>query len=209
MCSTLQERLRTQTHVVHQRLHEHPLFVSLFDGTITLAQYCGLMTAFYGFYLPLERSIDGIAAQSEPLSASFTYQKRSDFLAKDLADLGQSSHQIARNPLCAEIETVVTPASLGGVLYVIEGSTLGAALIDRAAQKILCTQTTRGRSFWAWNRAHNREQWRAINIYLDHLDTIGHPKDALIQGAIDTFQVLATWLEPLEKAHATKVGPGQ
>lgn len=128
------------------------------------------MRSFHGFYAPLEQAIDGAVSQMSVCQDNFSYTKRLDFLAQDLASLGYSSEDIDRNPLCAEITDAVTPAALGGVLYVIEGSTLGAALIDRAAQKILGSDTIHGRSFWAWSRAHNKARWAAINAYLEHLE---------------------------------------
>lgn len=196
---TIRDALRFHTQDVHQQLHEHSHFVALFAGTIHPPQYRALMRSFHGFYTPLERAIEHAFSQMAFDQNGFGYPKRAGFLAQDLIDLGYSHVDIDQNPLCQHVADIVTPASIGGVLYVIEGSTLGAAQIDRAAQKILDTDITRGRSFWAWSRAHNKARWAAINAYLDHLENTGHSKSAIIQGAEDTFQALATWLAPLER----------
>lgn len=157
------------------------------------------MMSFHGFYAPLEQAVDHAVSKKSVAQHSFSYPKRLDFLVQDLTSLGHSSEEIDQNPLCLRIADIVTPASLGGVLYVIEGSTLGAAQIDRAAQRILGTDTSQGRRFWAWSRANNKVRWTAINAHLEHLESTGQAIDPILKGASDTFQALAAWLAPLEQ----------
>lgn len=190
--------LREQTHEVHQQLHHHSHFVALFDGSISKPQYVALLQRFHGFYAPMEAAIDRALWHLSDLPDGFSYSSRTALLHQDLADLGFSAAQIAQNPQCSGIAKVVKPETLGGVFYVIEGSTLGASLIDRAAQKILEKGSVRGRSFWAWSRAHNKERWAAANAYLDHLEHLGRPVETTVFGAQSTFAALASWLEPLE-----------
>ena len=201
---TIRTQLRAQTHNVHEQLHQHSHFVALFNGTISPAQYRALIMKFHGFYVPLERAVDSAMAQSASTLGGFRYTNRAALLKQDMADLGFDASEIESNPLFPQMAEFITPASLGGVLYVIEGSTLGAAQIDRAAQKILPQDTARGsargRNFWAWSRASNKSCWGAINGYLDHLERAGHSNTALIKGAQDTFQALASWIAPLDPA---------
>lgn len=196
---TIRDALRLHTRDVHQQLHEHSHFVDLFAGTIDHARYCALMGLFYGFYAPLEQAIDRAQSGISDPRHRFRYPKRSQLLVQDLESMGHSVEDVDRTPMCPHLHDIVTPASLAGVLYVIEGSTLGAAQIDRAAQKILSTDTPKGRSFWAWSRANNKDRWAAINAYLEHLDRADQSQSAIIQGANDTFQALSTWLAPLDQ----------
>ena len=193
--TTLRNTLRAQTNAVHQQLHLHPSFVALFNGSIDLHDYTMLMQRFHGYYTALDNAIE--RAFDLP-AAQFTYPTRGDLLARDLIDLGMSRAQVDANPQCTDLYDAVTPASLGGVLYVIEGATLGAAQIDRAAQKTLSSDTTKGRSFWAWSRAHGKVRWAAINQLLSELEASGQPHTPMVKGAHDTFQALADWLAPLE-----------
>lgn len=195
----LRAELRAQTHDVHQKLHLHPHFVALFGGSISAPDYVDLMQRFHGFYAPMEDAIARAALLSPGLLDGFTYVRRTPLLQQDLTDLGFGREDIARAPMCSQIAKLVTPETLGGVLYVIEGATLGAALIDRAAQKVLHAESTAGRSFWAWSRAHNKERWAATNAYLDHLEQQGHAVAAIVDGAQGTFAALADWLEPPEE----------
>lgn len=186
----IRDTLRVHTRGVHEQLHQHSHFVALFDQTINLPQYTALLQRFHGFYIPLERAIARIAAQ-----APYHYTHRAALLERDLDVLAPRR---APQPHCAAIEQVVTPASLAGVVYVIEGSTLGATQIDRAAQKLLSKDHDQGRAFWAWSRAHNSQCWAAMNHYLDALDVQGVDHAPIVAGANATFQALTDWLAPLE-----------
>lgn len=199
----LRDALRTQTNDVHQQLHKHGAFVALFDGAIELPDYAALMQRFHGYYDALDHAIAG--AMDRPLG-DFEYAKRGDLLARDLADLGFDAAAITENPRCDALYDIVTPASLAGVLYVIEGATLGAAQIDRAAQKLLLADHTKGRGFWAWSRAEGKNRWGAMRQLLAHLDAEHAAHAPQIQGANDTFQALADWLLPLDQTLVQREG---
>ena len=197
--STLRDVLKLRTKGVHERLHYHSHFVALFDETIALYQYAELMKRFHGFYAPLDHAIERVLGSQSASNVAYKYAQRVYLIEQDLADLGFDAATIAQNRTCAEIAQVVTPASLAGVLYVIEGSTLGAAQIDRAAQKILSKDSLQGRRFWAWCRGNNKLRWNMMSAYLDDLDASGIAQDGVVNGARDTFQALANWLEPLNQ----------
>ena len=193
----MREALRVQTRGVHEQLHHHTHFVALFDQAISLPQYRALLGLFHGFYAPLEDAIGRVMAQAPDAHGGFVYTPRAALLAQDLGDLGFDDADVRAAPQCTALYDVITPASLGGVLYVIEGSTLGANQIDRAAQKLLGADTVAGRRFWAWSRAHNKQRWAMTNAYLAHLDARDVLPDTVVAGAHDTFQALADWLAPL------------
>jgi len=199
----LREALRSQTNDVHQQLHKHGAFEALFDGAIALPQYAALIQRFYGYYDALDHAIAG--ALDKPLGV-FVYADRDDLLAQDLADLGFDAAEIAENPWCEALYDIVTPASLAGALYVIEGATLGAVQIDRAAQKLLSADHTKGRGFWAWSRTEGKNRWRALRQLLSHLDAEHAAHAPQIQGANATFQALADWLSPLDHALVQREG---
>ncbi|MEP1611589.1 MAG: biliverdin-producing heme oxygenase [Roseobacter sp.] len=196
---SIRDELRVCTRAAHEKLHEHSLFVELFDGSVSLERYSALMQSFHGFYTPMERGVDRALSEITPGGISFSYTKRANLLTQDLRDLGYNARHIDQNPTCETIYDVVTPQSLAGVLYVIEGSILGAAKIDRAAHRLLKSDTPDGRRFWAWSRANNTSRWAMINAYLAQRETSDHNLDAIIQGANDTFQALADWLAPLDQ----------
>ncbi len=198
---SLRDQLRAHTHQQHERLHEHACFQALFNQTLGIVDYRGLILRLYGFYQPLDRAIGRAISCGAACTAGYDYAERAGYLAQDLADLGWSAEAIEESPRCSEAFDIVSPASLGGILYVIEGATLGGARIDRAARRLLEREDEAGRRFWSWCRAVGGHRWPMTNAYLEGLEVEGAAVGDLRQGAHDTFRLLADWLAPLD--HST------
>jgi heme oxygenase len=92
------------------------------------------------------------------------------------------------------------PASLGGILYVIEGATLGGSQIDGAARKLLRDEHPAGRRYWSWCRATCKDRWKMASECLDQCVADGVAISDLKKGATETFEVFADWLAPLDRA---------
>ena len=152
-----------------------------------------------GFYAPLDRQIARVLAECPALGAAYSYARRSEILARDLRDLGFSAEEIDRNDRCEQAAQLVSAASLGGVLYVIEGAMLGGATIDRAVQPLLSAEGAGGRGYWAWCRSENGHRWRMALEFLERLCADGTSLDDLCLGAESTFLALSEWLAPLEQ----------
>ncbi len=200
--SPMRDALRAHTDAAHTRLHQHSCFVALFEKTLGLEEYRQLMRRMHGFYVPLDRAVERVLAETTADPSGYRYARRSGHLQQDLSDLGFSPQDIRENPHCEQVARLVSPATLGGVLYVIEGATLGGTGIDRAAQKLMDKDDPVGRRYWAWCRAVNKQRWAMTLNYLDHLDRNGVSMSDLTTGACDTFGALADWLAPLDRAAA-------
>lgn len=193
------DAVRTQTDNAHAQLHLHSSFVALFEGTLSVEDYRLLMQRFHGFYAPLDLAIEKTIAGMQPTSVRYAYIRRSDLLAQDMVDLKFGALSELNSPHCTQARDIVSPTTLGGVLYVIEGATLGAPQIDRAAQKLLGNEGLEGRRFWAWCRAQNKQRWSMANSYLEQSHAQGVALDDLVKGARQTFEVLSEWLAPLNQ----------
>nr|WP_297772955.1 biliverdin-producing heme oxygenase [uncultured Roseovarius sp.] len=202
---TLREELREYTHCQHERLHEHSCFMALFSQSLSLGEYRELTRRLYGFYQPLDRAIRRVLLSDEAGRTGYTYASRSGLLAQDMLDLGLSAETIEESPQCDEAYGIVSAATLGGVLYVIEGATLGGARIDRAVCRLLASDDPAGRRFWSWCRAEGGRRWPMTNRYLESLEGEGAAVNDLKTGAFDTFRLLAEWLAPLDRSHAAAV----
>lgn len=194
--------LRAQTDDAHSQLHLHSSFAALFEGALGRRDYARLIHRLHGFYAPLDDAIEGTLAGKPAGFSGYSYARRSDLLAQDIADIGVSIPQKA-DATCDQAHAIVTPSTLGGILYVIEGATLGGARIDRAATRILQSDSVAGRRYWDWCRAQGKFRWPATLRLLDHLHKKGASTDDLATGARNTFRLLADWLAPLEKPQST------
>jgi heme oxygenase len=135
--STLMERLRAETRAQHVATEAIPFSSAILDGTITRAAYAGQLAA----YLPVHRALEAaIAAGGHPaLAAAWTDDMaRTPLLEADLAALGVDHPGDSRamregEAMAAWIGDLADrdPVAVLGVLYVLEGSTLGGALLRR------------------------------------------------------------------------------
>jgi heme oxygenase (biliverdin-IX-beta and delta-forming) len=199
--ASLRDELRAHTHQQHERLHEHSSFVALFHESLDIAEYRALMGRLHGFYRPLDHAIARAIATGKTAAPEFACAERSRLLAQDMRDLGWSAEQVAANPQCDGASDIVSQATLGGVLYVIEGAMLGGARIDRAARRLLGSDDADGRRFWFWCRSEGGRRWPVTTKYLEDLEAQGVDFGHLKKGAEDTFRLLADWLAPLDQAY--------
>jgi heme oxygenase len=197
----LRDELREHTHQQHERLHEHSSFLSMFTQSLSMADYRALIRRLHGFYLPLDRAISHVIANEGGGTGEFRYANRSGLLAQDMLDLGWSAQAIEENLQCTGTSDIVSRETLGGVLYVIEGATLGGARIDRAAHKLLGGDDPAGRRFWSWCRVEGGHRWPMTTRYLQDLEEQGADVSDLKKGASETFRLLADWLAPLDRAY--------
>lgn len=193
MTDTLRNFLRAETDEAHQRLHEQRSFAALVGGTIELPEYIRLLDRLHGFYKPLDHAIS--TALRDHRAESFDYHWRSDLLSLDLEHFGETSSK----SVWSQSSSIVSPMTVGGVLYVVEGAVLGGSLMDRAACKLLGGQSTAGRCYWAWCRSEGKHRWALMLKHLDKLSSSDHSVDELVYGARATFRALGDWLTPLDR----------
>ncbi len=179
-------------------MHRHASFVGLFKGTLNRGGYRQLLQRLHGFYLPLEAAVDRVMNHRPDPVTGYHYVPRSHLLADDLIRLGIEPGELRTTPRCGRIETIVSSRSLGGVIYVMEGSTQGGSVIDKAARRLLQNDGPDGRRYWSWCRTEHARRWAVTNRYLQHLPHDDATLTDLVAGAQDTFDAMAAWLAPLD-----------
>jgi heme oxygenase len=155
--ATVRERLRAATSDAHRRLDGHALLVAVLDGEDGLAAYRRMLRA----YAPLHARIDAaIVASAHLLPRGFDWRARlkSGWLDCDLARLGLEPLPQADLPAPPEPDG---PAALVGLLYTVEGSTLGGRMIAARLRQRFAIDETNGGRFLAGYRADTMRNWHA------------------------------------------------
>lgn len=171
----------------------------MFNGRLNLEDYRDLVQRLYGFYAPLDEAIIATLSKTKSFT-SYVHVARAKLLERDLQDLGLSEADIANAPVCDAARDLVTSSNVGGVIYVIEGATLGGSFINRASMRLLSADTPDGRNYWDWCSNVKNERWAMATEYLDHPDISGHGLHDLREGARLTFRLFADWIAPLDKS---------
>lgn len=122
----LHEKIKYATTTDHHNAEKHSYGREIMSRTLTKSQYAQLLVANYSYIAPWEQqwnNIDGIDVSTLTLSD----REKTSLLEQDLNSLGIDPTTI---PL-ASIEVPTTYAQFMGRMYVIEGSTLGGAVIEK------------------------------------------------------------------------------
>ncbi len=186
--------LRRETRAAHEALDGHPALAALMNGTMDIEGYRRLMLLFHGFYASHDRMIER-ACQVYSLSRfGFVYARRTEILASDLAALGVRPLSILTDTNSAMLPPIGSAATLGGILYVLEGSMLGGAVLCRAAENLLGMDGGLGIGYWQWCRAAGGKRWAMTCDLLENLATDSGTEEEMLKGAGTAFATFAAWV---------------
>ncbi|KLK92050.1 hypothetical protein AA309_16640 [Microvirga vignae] len=183
---TLLERLKTETRPAHDRIEKA---MDLERRIATRDSYTKLLIRFYGFHGAWEEAASAVA----PDKAFFESRCKTKLLTKDLKALGLSCDEITRLPQCNPLMPLPSPAAVLGSMYVVEGSTLGGAIIAREVERTLGLD---GETGCAYFKSYGREiavMWKRFGARL--LEASSPEADGVIvETAQKTFDVMHDWL---------------
>lgn len=184
--------LKNETAECHAGLEKS---MDVFHQVKSVPDYRALLAKFFTLYEPLERemtrAIDWPAAGWD-----FAARLKTPLLRDDLLALNTTEAEWAAWPRC---EDLPIPANLGegvGVLYVLEGSTLGGQMISKQFSQTLGIRPETGGKFFAGYGAATGTQWRAFGQWAEarNIAAGGALEPAAVKAARETFNTFGRWL---------------
>ncbi|MCX4219047.1 biliverdin-producing heme oxygenase [Pseudomonas sp. MCal1] len=182
--------LRAGTAELHIALEKRLPF---FSDTLDLQAFERLMRAYYGFYQPLESALQ----DSGQLPADFDLVSRlkTPTLKRDLHALGASDGDFS---LCRQLPAIDSTAACLGVLYVLEGATLGGQILRREIATRLNLGANNGAAFLDIYGAATGRRWRDFIEYLGSRPMDADEREDVVAAAHTTFSCFERWLESQE-----------
>jgi len=174
---SLLTQLRAATRDTHDRLE---LDLDVFERCRSAASYGTLLAGFRSVYRPLEQALSDCPATAQVVP-DWSSRHKSGWLDEDLAALGRGPEPAASVPVPATAEDVV------GTLYVMEGATLGGALIVRELEHAPSPLPHR---FFASYGSARGAMWRTFRGHVDALERRGADPAAVVAAATATFAAL-------------------
>ena len=185
---TRMQRLREATRHAHTRIEGA---LPLLDPKLTRARYGVVLEAFFGFYVGLEPSLL-IAAGAHAADIDLGGRAKLPLLLLDLHALGRTTAELDALPRCLELPLTFSSSHALGVLYVLEGATLGGQVIARNLNAALGLGASNGAAFFTGYGLETRAMW---NRFCEHVEcSAALDPDALVSAAVDTFEKLRIWL---------------
>ncbi len=183
------QRLKQATESAHRRLENH---LPLLNDSLTIQQYSLLLRTFFGFYVPLESSMD--ACHMPCLEPDLACRKKSWWLLEDLLSLGESHQTIGAFPLCQEIPPITSQADVLGALYVVEGATLGGQIILRSLRRSLGRRADRHVRFFTSYGPRVPQMWAAFLRIMEAAACDSTQERMIMESACRTFASFERWL---------------
>lgn len=183
--------LRRSTRAEHAALDAHPALAALVDGSLDRDGYGRLMGRFERFYACHDAMLARATMAYGLDRFGFTYASRAAILAEDLAQLGVDGW---REAPAAPLSPADSIGTLCGMLYVLEGSMLGGAVLCRAAEALPSNSGGRGCGYWRWCRDEGGRRWAMTCATLDALGTSEAARSDMLAGARATFIGFGDWL---------------
>ena len=183
---TIAGRLKTETAAAHDRLDSQ---LDLLDGG---DRYAGALARFWGIYAGAEPRLDRWHTAAG--LADWPQRRKLPALRSDLLALGMTPADIDALPVRPFAEPDVSAGF--GWLYVLEGATLGGAVIARRLRKDKAVPL----GALSFHTLYGRElgpRWRGFHAAL--AEWVGDDRargDAVVAGAHATFAAFEEWCLP-------------
>jgi heme oxygenase len=180
-------RLKTETAAAHDRLDAR------LDLLASRDRYAAALTRFWGFYAGAEPLLDRWHAEAGLLD--WPERRKLEALRADLLALGHTPAEIEALP----VRRFAGPPGVGtglGWLYVLEGATLGGAVIARHLRKQQTVPPTAMRFHTLYGRQLGA-RWRAFHAALARwVGDDAVRSDVVVAGALSTFAAFEEWCLP-------------
>jgi heme oxygenase len=190
---SLLEILKVKTQPLHDRIEQS---LNLFERVRTPHDHLAILEKHYGFLKPIEFRL----AQIPEVVSVFDFEQRLKIpmLLKDFEYFELRESQIAQIPICP-LTQLSAPFDLSvavGVLYVLEGSTLGGRIITEQFSQRLGLTAQQGLRFYASYGDQLGPMWRNFRAgveMLDHKEALA--SETTVNSAISTFEILIEWMK--------------
>lgn len=188
--------LRTGTAAEHEAVERS---LDLLDPSLDRIRLATVLGRLHGFWLAAEEGLEAWAGAHarDAEAVAWPRRRRASLFAADLRELG-----VAAARARPELPELVDTARALGRMYVLEGSTLGGAFIDRHLGTLPGLAGVRLHAFTPYG-AETGAMWHAYRRAVRAHVAAGGNAEAVVGSARLTFRALASWCRPVARTAAT------
>jgi len=185
--------LKQATRTAHDAIEQNTAMHQLMQADLSTAHYEYVLQKKYGYYKAIEQLI---MPYLEAAGFPYDERKKAHLAYQDLNGLGRQGADIDALPACTALPTCTNSAEALGILYVLEGSTLGGQMIAKHLLNVLPTHlNTHIRFFSGYDKEKIGIMWQTFQQFLiNYSQENPNTQEAILKGANQTFQTLNQWL---------------
>lgn len=199
----LSERLKADTLTNHQQVEK--LLMSKIRCVSDTRGYVHLLAIFYGYFGAAEVLLDRFIEKNR--LQDFESRRKAASIKDDIDYFNGSLPKLAGPD---DLPEITNNLQAFGMLYVLEGSTLGGPIITRVLQKQLHLSDTNGFSFFNGYGIETEMMWQSFKQALERIVTNEEECKVVIASANRTFFLFRNWIEkndPLLHAEYLNIDP--
>ena len=199
----LSTELRDTTHDAHQRLEALPFASALKSGELPLESYVGYLRIMAVIHSVMEHELP-VEADKRIATVWDDGMRRLPALGQDLAYFAPqavrdipAAHAAAEAAANAMLQrSVQAPITLLGYLYVLEGSTLGAAVLGPLVKKTLRLKE-RGLTYLQAYGDATQNRWQSFGKRINGLTLSMDERQGIIAAAVEAFEKIHQGIDAL------------
>lgn len=182
---TFLERLRSVTAPSHEHLESLPVSVSIMKPEVTKAEYALYLDLMHDVVKDTETNVFPIIADIVP---DIDERRKTAQLESDLALLGHAKTGFS-TPITGG--KTITPAFAMGIMYVVEGSSLGGRVILKNIKTALGFDEAEGAQYFGGYGPVTGSHWKSFLDVLVNFENTNNNEDEIIAGANYAFDAIA------------------
>jgi heme oxygenase len=185
--------LKNGTLQAHKHLEKSECFKRLFADDYQIDEYARLIGLFYGYFAAIEPLI--YTELPAAYHGSLQYRSKIKLLRQDLQALQMPIENL---PLCSQLPPVDSFNQKLGVMYVLEGSSLGGRIISGRLRKQFGEDIGNSLHYYqsygaSLDKEWQRFGWLMSRYFSEQNDVI---YEETIAAANATFTTLQNWVSP-------------
>ena len=177
--------LRTATAASHTALEALPISESILKPDVTDLEYAHYLILMRDVVSDAEQNIFPILTSIIPDIES---RNKTQHIKADLAALGAITEE-AEKPLSESITDITVPFALG-ILYVIEGSSLGGRVILKNINTVLGHDAESGAAYFSGYGGQTGSRWKSFLEILVNFESENNNGTEIIAGANFAFDAI-------------------
>jgi heme oxygenase len=187
------KNLRQQTGESHLRLEENKYSKALLETSVTCADYQGYIARLYGVTKACENDVFPLI---NFVLTDSSERYKSGMILEDLKKTGISEDEIRNLPVYKFNPTDTAEAL--GIMYVLEGSTLGGKIIYKHVNQYLGIEAETGASYFYGYGQETGILWKSfITAFADYA-VKENCEQRITSSAISAFTAIGNWLNEAE-----------
>ncbi|WP_308993868.1 biliverdin-producing heme oxygenase [Mariniflexile litorale] len=175
--------LKTQTAHIHKKLEYLPVSAMILSPSMEIKHYTRYLSLMYDVHKNLEATVFPLLSE---LIDTIKVRAKTPLIKEDLLFL-HYNHQISKSVFKTHPLTI--PFALG-MLYVVEGSTLGGRFILKNIETVPGLDQGKGVSYFTGYGSSTGSMWKSFLNTLAQYEADNNCEPEIIEGALYAFECI-------------------